>query len=283
MAFPSSSVLACATALVVLVSASGCDPDLSVARHDAGTATDSGSTPPVDSGVVTTDAATSVDAESPTDASGADGATDSGSGASPSDAGTRAITSAADFTSGERFATTSTGTNVYTAFVTWDRSRVYFGMQGPDVASGASRNWVVVYFAVAGDGGTGTTTGIAYGSQQPTLPFAATHHVRWKADKSYTNVQRWNGTAWVDGTAFVPLSSGGSGDFLVLSVPRAALGSPDSIKVHVNMLIEDPGNDWTYAGAPSTSFTDGADRDYGKFFEFDLTSSQAPNTFLPKP
>ena len=260
----------------------GCDPDLTIAKSDAAAADASTS---VNEAGSTSDATTE---DASLDAGVSDGAADEGttSDSSVQDSGLRTITSAADFTMGERFVSSSGGANVYTGFVAWDRTRIYFGMQGPDVRANNARYWVQVYLAVPGaDGGTaqGSTSGLAYGTQQPNLPFAATHHLRWKGDRSYTNSQSWSGSAWVDATVSLPLLSAGSDDFLVLSVSRAALGMPTSLKVHINMLIEESGNDWSYAAVPSTSFMDGADRDYGKYFEFDLTSSQAPNTFPAKP
>jgi hypothetical protein len=52
------------------------------------------------------------------------------------------------------------------------------------------------------------------------------------------------------------------------------------------MLIEAPAPPgWTYAGVPSTSFTDGASPAmFSKYYEFDLADlAKAPNAYAPKP
>ena len=73
------------------------------------------------------------------------------------------------------------------------------------------------------------------------------------------------------------------GNFMEMSITRASLGNPTMVKVHMNMLIETAGSDWTFSGVPSTSFTDGLDPNYTKYFEFDLASPAAPSSYAPKP
>lgn len=51
----------------------------------------------------------------------------------------------------------------------------------------------------------------------------------------------------------------------------------------MNMLIEN-GGDHTYAGVPSSTFADGPDPNFTKFYEFDLADLvKAPNTYAGKP
>lgn len=184
-----------------------------------------------------------------------------------------------DFKPTEKFLTSSPG---YEGYITWDDKRIYVGMSGNDVGSGKSDRWVLVYIG----GATGTTTGLDYGGkQQPTLPFAAGFHVRWKADGTYTNGQRWDGAAWVDaaGAGLVPVAMQ-KGKFMEMSINRAAIENPQTLKIHMSMLIEGGGADWTYSAVPSTSFVDGLDPDYGKYFEFDLADlTKAPGSYAPKP
>ena len=189
-----------------------------------------------------------------------------------------------DFAPGEKFATTSAG---YDAYVSWDDKKVYFGMNGAAVGTGDPTRWVLVYVDGV-PGNTGSPTGIAYDclgsctAQQAHLPFNAGFHLQWKDDGNYSFLQKWNGSAWAP---VGPISTfARSGNFVELSVTRALLGSPTKLKVHVNMLIEKTGEEWTFAGAPSTSFTDGkAPASFGKYFEFDLSDTQtAPNTYPPK-
>jgi hypothetical protein len=210
--------------------------------------------------------------------------------AGPSEAGTEAgvtehiIDGVNDFAPGDKLATTSAG---YDAYVSWDDKKVYFGMNGSAVGTALPSRWVLIYVDGV-PGNTGSPTGIAYDclgsclAQQAHLPFNAGFHLQWKADGNYTHLQKWSGSAWTD---LGPISTfARTADFMEISVTRALLGAPTKLKVHVNMLIEKSGEEWTFAGAPSTSFTDGpAPAAFTKYFEFDLTDlSKAPNTYLPK-
>jgi hypothetical protein len=263
---------ACVAVLVV----AACDPDLTIhpVPGEAGpapAAMDGATAPPVDSGVVT-------EAGPPSEG---------GMEAGPME---HQIDGTNDFTAGEQFATTSAG---YNGYVAYDDKKIYFGMSGNDVGSKSNQKWVLIYVDgnLASLGNAGTTSGIAYdcgGSCAPqpaNLPFAAGYHIRWKADGNYTNVQKWNGTAWVDHVANLS-SVAQKGTFMELSITRALLGAPTKLKVHMTMLIEqDNATEWTYSGVPSTSFTDGkAPAAYTKYFEFDLSdASKAPNTYATKP
>ena len=92
----------------------------------------------------------------------------------------------------------------------------------------------------------------------------------------------FNGTSWIDGSWSFTGDVYQSGSFVELRVPLAKLGNPSTVRVHLNMVNESNGGEWTYAGVPSTSFQDGLDPDYGKFFSFDLTSAKAPKDYLPQ-
>lgn len=217
--------------------------------------------------------------------------------AGPSEAGTEAgptghvVDGVNDFAAGEKFDTTSTATGYY-AYAAWDSKNLYFGMEGNDVAAGvadAANKWVMLY--IGRDALPGTMTGLPYdvpgNVQQPTLPFNASIHLRWKVSGDYTNVQQWNAamTKWED-APLVPLTVFRMGNFVEMGISRASLGSPSKIQVVMNMLIEGSAtvhDDHTYAGVPSTAFTDGANPNFSTYFEFDLTDlSKAPNTYLPK-
>jgi hypothetical protein len=218
--------------------------------------------------------------------------------AGPSEAGTEAgptghkVDGVNDFAPGEKFDTTSTAVDgSYHAYAAWDAKNLYFGMEGNDVAAStanASNKWVMLY--IGRDAVPGSTTGLPYNGtvQQPTLPFAASIHLRWKVSGDYTNVQQWNAamTKWED-APLVPLTVFRQGNFVEMGVSRSSLGAPSKIQVVINMLIEGSGgvasNDFTYAGVPSNAFADKTDPDFAHYFEFDLTDlSKAPNTYLPK-
>jgi hypothetical protein len=197
-----------------------------------------------------------------------------------------------DFLPAEKLETTSSHPVApgvpYYAYAAWDAKNVYFGMEGPDVASNAanaSNKWVMLYLGP--DAVAGSSTGLTYGSttpQQPTLPFSASIHLRWKVDGLYTNVQQWTGGAWAP--AALALTVVRQGTFVEMGISRAALGSPAKLRVVMNMLIENSSpNDWTYAGVPSTTFSpDRLNPPFTKYYEFDLTDlAKAPNTYAPLP
>ena len=210
--------------------------------------------------------------------------------AGPSEGGTEAgathaIDGVNDFAAGEKLTTSSP---LYDGYVSWDDTNVFFGMSGADVGTSAASKWVLIY--VDGNpGNSGSAAGIGYDCggtctlQKASLPFNAGFHIRWKADGTYTNLQKWDGAAWVSVGALSTASR--QGTFMELSITRAALGKPTKLKVHMNMLIEQKSAEWTYAGVPSASFTDGkAPATFGKFYEFDLADkAKAPNAYAPLP
>jgi hypothetical protein len=268
--FPAFVASALASGFLALAA---CDPDLGIVKTPGeGGTTEAGAT---DAPV------TQPQPEAgPTPEGGAD------EGGSEAGAVTHVIDGTNDFTAGEKLATGSAG---YDAYVSWDDKKVYFGMSGADIGTTASNKWVLIY--VDGiPGNAGTPTGIGYDcggtctAQQAHLAFNAGYHLRWKVDGSYTNLQKYNGTMWTD---VGPISTvDRKGTFMELSVTRALLGSPTTLKVHMNMLIEAPAPPgWTYAGVPSTSFTDGASPAmFSKYYEFDLADlAKAPNAYAPKP
>lgn len=234
--------------------------------------------PSTDSGAPANDASTQVGDGGTSDGGGdADTTTDAG----PTG---HVIDGTNDFAAGETFTTTSAN---YTAYVSWDAKSVYFGMTGDDIGLPASeKKWVLVYL---GTGTGGTTQGIDYNdsgnaaSQSPTLPFSALYHVRLKTDLSYVNGQTWSGSAWTNATGLVP-DCEMKAHFVECRVARSALGSPTKLDTHISMVKEVPAAEWTYAGVPSTSFTDGKDPNYTKYFEFNLDdATTAPNTYALKP
>ena len=255
-----------------LLAFAACDPDLSIKSVPGEGGVEAGP-------VVMQEAGPPVDSGAPTEGGMPEASTEAG-------VPEHVIDGTNDFTAGEKFTTTSTSP-AYDGYVSWDAKKVYFGMSGADVGLGSATRWVLVYVDGV-PGNSGTPTGIAYDCsgacmpQQANLPFNAGFHYRWKADGSYSDLQKWNGSAWVDVGAISTFSQ--KGTFMEVSITRAILGSPTKLKVHMTMLIEQTGAEWTYAGVPSTSFTDGkAPAAFTKYFEFDLSdTSKAPNTYAPK-
>jgi hypothetical protein len=181
-----------------------------------------------------------------------------------------------DFTTVETFATTS---SAYTGYVTWDATSLFVGMAGPDVGANDPNKWVLLYL-----GGTpNTTTSALYNSQQASLPFGAHYHMRWKTDNLYTNAQLYNGTAWVDALWNFTGNVHQNGTYVEFRIPLTSLGSPTSISMAMLMVNEASGIEWSYAGVPSTLFTDGYDPNYAKYFTFDLASPKVPGAATPLP
>jgi hypothetical protein len=180
-----------------------------------------------------------------------------------------------DFTAAERFATTSAG---YTGWLTWDASHLYLGVQGPAVTSNSTTQWILVYLGAVG---TGTMTGEPYGTVSPTLPFPATHYYRMRLDFGYMNIRGFNGTSWSD-LPWTTEFGGVQGDFAEMNIPLGTLGSPTTLRVHVSMINEAPGAEWTWSGIPASSFTDGLDPNYGHYFEFNLAGGAAPASYAPQ-
>lgn len=267
----------CFTLVPFAVYAAACDPDLGIVTTAGDAGTEGGKAGP------------SVTPQD--DAGDGDAADDAGDEGGTTDAGkTHQVDGINDFAAGEKLATTSSSTG-YQAYFAFDAKNLYFGMEGADVAApGAADHWVMIYLGSPSIS-PAHNVGIAYdcsaqcAAQQPGLPFAASYHLRWKTDASYTDVEKWNGTKWDPVTiAFTVVRKG---TFVEMSVSQASIGSPNELDVDMNMLIEkDPAQTnggWTYAGVPSTSFTDAWNPTFTKYYAFDLTNpAKAPNTYTPQ-
>jgi hypothetical protein len=177
-----------------------------------------------------------------------------------------------DFTADETFETSSTGSG-FTGYISWDSQYLYIGREGYFLDGGGETDWLLVYIG----GPTGTTTGLVYNTQQPSLAFGAGYHIRWRGDDVYVNLLEYNGATWVD--AGWPGDAHMAGEYLEMRVPLTSIGSPSMVQVHLNVTS----HDISYAAVPSTSFTDGYDPDYTKYFEFDLTSPAVPISYTPLP
>lgn len=184
-------------------------------------------------------------------------------------------------TADEEFTTTSGG--AYTAYVTWDGTYLYIGMDGPDIGSTNDTRYLLVYVG----GALGTVTGVALGVtnlQEPDLPFAAQYAVQWGADASAegtTDLMVWGGGNWAASTFNGDAAR--SGSYVEIRAPLTDIGSPATVRLHISMVNATDTTEWTYAGVPDSSFADGNDPDYTKYYEFDLSGAQAPNAYSPLP
>ena len=153
-------------------------------------------------------------------------------------------------------------------------------MSSPDVAVPSGTTWVVAYFGGAG----GSTSGQIYNTQQPALPFAARWHLRWRADNTYTDVQEWDGDAWVPSAW--QLGEGDvyqAGELVEFRVARSDLGDPDALELHLGILREADGTEASWAAHPEGSYVDGYDPDYTQYWAFDLLGSTMPVGHPPSP
>jgi hypothetical protein len=182
-----------------------------------------------------------------------------------------------DWDGGETFPTSTEG---HLAFTAWDDEYVYLAMSSPDVAIPSGTVWVVAY--VGGTGGS--TSGQIYNTQAPALPFAARWHLRWRADNTYTDVQEWDGDAWV--TAPWQLGAGDvyqTGELVEFRIARSAIDDPDALELHMGILREAELDEASWAAHPEGSYVDGYDPDYSQYWEFDLLGSASPVSHAPSP
>lgn len=170
----------------------------------------------------------------------------------------------------------------HTARVAWDDSYIYIGMDSPDLAVDSSDVWLAVYLGDAGGGTEGTSEGVLYNTQAPSMPFEASWHVRSRADGGFDGVMMWTDAEWND----APFQLGkdeiaAAGSYLEFRVARADLGDPDYLDFHLDLLRETPLDEATWAAVPMGSHVDGYDPDYSQFLQFDLAGSTAPADVLP--
>ncbi len=182
-----------------------------------------------------------------------------------------------DFTvADEMFQTSSMG---YNGYITWDNDYLYLGYKGPDIANSNPAIYLNIYL-----GGTpGTTTGRMMNTQQPVLSFSAGHNIIWNTSNSVFQSYSFDGSSWITSSLVTPSDISRSSDFVEMRIPLASIGSPDKLKVHLNMLNATPGNEWSWGAVPSASFVDGYDPDYTKYFEFNLKDNVKPNQYTPLP
>jgi len=182
-----------------------------------------------------------------------------------------------DFTvANEMFQTSSMG---YNGYITWDNDYLYLGYKGPEIANSNPNIYLNIYL-----GGTpGTTTGRMMNTQQPVLSFSTGHNIIWNTSNSVFQSYSFDGSSWIISSLVTPSDISRSSDFAEMRIPLASIGSPDKLKVHLNMLNATPGNEWSWGAVPSTSFVDGYDPDYSKYFEFNLKDNVMPDQYTPLP
>ncbi|WP_426452653.1 hypothetical protein ACP26L_11495 [Paenibacillus sp. S-38] len=186
---------------------------------------------------------------------------------------TIALNGGNDFYGSETFFT-STRSPTYYFYITWDSTNLYVAYRGDEINkddarfTNQSQKWVQMYIG----GENGTTSGSPYRTQQPTLPFSAKYHVRWKIDETYFNVQQYNGSSWVDTAGSFGYYRDANSPFVKFKIPLSAIGNPTTLKFASFLLEETAGNERMWAAFPEDAFSDGYDRNVNTYYQFDLQS-----------
>jgi hypothetical protein len=174
-----------------------------------------------------------------------------------------------DFVADETLTSSTIGYNWY---VTWDANKCYFGVQGTDVGSGASSKWIILYIS----GVSGTTSGLVYNTQSPTLPFPAKYHFRYRLDGNLMSLKVFNGTIWVDQGSGISVTK--SGNYVEFAIPRADIGNLNFIKICGAMLNEANLIEWTYAMIPQQTAIDSYDPIFSHWLGYPLLPGVSPSS-----
>ena len=180
-----------------------------------------------------------------------------------------------DFASDEDFS----GTSGSTWYMTWDADNVYIGADNGDVDDNDPNKWIHFYFDTdpmsPATSGTGTTTGINYNTQQPTLPFSANYHFRWKNDNSFQQLEVFSGGSWGAGNN-TGITSSRSGTFIEFQIPRANLGNPAALYFVASMINEGSGVEFTFFMFPNSN-SEGYNVSYSAWYTYILDNGVAPD------
>jgi hypothetical protein len=163
--------------------------------------------------------------------------------------------------------------------VSWDATNLYVGYSGPDLdpnVGGAGTKWLFVYLDVDPGTSTGAVDSQQYNTQSAALPigFGAEHYLRHKVDGSVNSLETYDGANWSTSTS--PVTGQGAA-FFEMSIPRAALGSPETLGVSAWMINEQNLAESTFAGIYADNFTDAYDVAVTKYLKVDFAASSVPN------
>ena len=178
----------------------------------------------------------------------------------PAGATTIVIDGFNDFTPADTYATSTPG---FTGYATHDGVNLYLGFDGPGLFAAQTTTWLVAY---VGTGAPGTTSGLTFNTQQPGLPFSASHAFRRRLDFAVQDVQMWNGSSWV--TAMIGSGAAVSTNYIEVALNLAALGSPSTLQLAAYLLNEQSGFESSYAAVPGNAFVDGYDPQVGAYLTF---------------
>lgn len=147
------------------------------------------------------------------------------------------------------------GADASTWYFASDATHFYFGLSHPEVGAGSSLVSLTLYLDTdpqAGpSAGVGTTTGVVYNTQQPTLPFRGDVHIRRRLDDAIEGVLSWDGSQWL--SVSTDLVGVRASSFVEFAISRGDLGSPAAVSVVGSLVFEGSGFEATYAFVPPTT------------------------------
>lgn len=158
-----------------------------------------------------------------------------------------------DFDASDTYDTSQPG---HLAHVAADANNLYIGRTGVDIATGGSNHWVVSYFGVSD---SSTNEGITFNTQQPNLPFFATHALIWRADGGMTQLLNYSAGNWIDTGVVVNQMENNANAYWEAALDLDDIGSPTgSILFTSYFVFTGSGFEMSYAVAPADSIVNGS-------------------------
>ena len=149
----------------------------------------------------------------------------------------------------------STDSNSVTFRMTWNDTHLFLGWSGTDWEDLDEGADLFVYLNTS-EGGSPLSK---EWDLSQTLPFAADYAFVME-DSSYSSLQHYNGTSWIDSSASATSYIGWSGNTNTeISIPLSALGSPENIGVLAWSQWQDAGNVWAAFPQENSATNNGAE------------------------
>ena len=191
---------------------------------------------------------------------------------------------------GDEDLTTTTGG--YTAYLTWDATKLYVGWSGSYAAS--NDNYYYVYIdtdpSATPASGSGSTTSQQIGTDNTTtLPFTANYAWTYRVEEGgQSTLDKHNGTTWGGAQSHTASISTGT-EYIEMSILWSDLGSPSSIYICLNGYANSiglPGGDFlrdigptgNFAGVPDDAITNGSSPiEFLHYYGYTVTSGVSPD------
>jgi hypothetical protein len=151
-----------------------------------------------------------------------------------------------DFLASETYATS--GGPSHTGYASLSSTYLHFGFDSPEITTGGSSHFAIAYAGTVG----GSTPGVNFNTQQPTINFSATLAFIHRLDDGYNAVLAWNGSSW--NASSITVSTIEAGNFFEAAVDAGDIGSPAQLAFVSYMLYEGSGFESSYNVFPSDSF-----------------------------